>query len=280
MKKLSQKFGFQVFKTRNQLLGLLRPQQTARMAADLFLTPKRHPLKAWENDKEAQGKRIDLEGGLSAIQWGESPRSVLLVHGWESRATQLSGFVDSLLELGFQVIALDAPAHGYSAGRCANPVLFAKAIATADRQLGPFDGIVGHSMGGSAVGIALSEGVRCEKVVLISSPSSIEGVLKRFAGFIGLPGKCTKLFIQMVEEYAGRPAGELDVAVKLKDLKSIGLVIHDKNDIEVPFKDAESISQSWKHATLVATDGFGHRGIVRQPMVWNKVMEFFGEVVG
>ncbi len=280
MKNLTQKLGFQFFKSKNQLMGTLRPQHTARMATAMFLTPKRHPLKSWENDKEAEGKRIELEGGLSAIQWGVSPRSVLLVHGWESRATQLSGFVDSLLQLGFQVIALDAPAHGHSAGRRANPVLFAKAIAAADRQLGPFDGIVGHSMGGSAVGIAIADGVKCDKVVLISSPSSIESTLKRFAAFIGLPGKCTKLFIQMVEEQAGRPARDLDIAVKLKDLKSMGLVIHDKSDLEVPFKEAESITQSWKRATLVATDGFGHRGIVRQPMVWNKVTEFFGEVVG
>ncbi|MCP5208429.1 MAG: hypothetical protein H7A01_14570 [Hahellaceae bacterium] len=39
-------------------------------------------------------------------------------------------------------------------------------------------------------------------------------------------------------------------------------------------------AQNQKRATLVATDGFGHRGIVRQPMVWNKVTEFFGKAAG
>ncbi|MCP5162049.1 MAG: alpha/beta hydrolase [Hahellaceae bacterium] len=266
--------GFEIFKAQNRILGYMLPDRTAKKAADLFLTPRKHPLKPWESTKEAEGKRILLDGGLSAIAWGNAKRQILLVHGWESRATQLAGFVDSLVALGFKVIALDAPAHGQSAGKQSNPVQFAEAVMQINQQLGPFDGIVGHSMGGSAVGLALSQGVECGKVVLISSPSSIISVLKRFAHFIGLPGKCAQRFIQQVELNVGRPANELNIAERLSALKSKGLIIHDKGDMEVPFRDAESLSRTWKNASLLATEGYGHRAIVRQPLVWDKVTEF------
>jgi pimeloyl-ACP methyl ester carboxylesterase len=172
------------------VFGIFQPDKTALFAANL---PRKYPVKQWEIEKENEGQRLSLDGGLSVVSWGESKRQFLLVHGWESRATQLAGFVDALVTGGFRVIALDGPAHGQSAGKQANQLLFAQAVLKVSQQLGPFEGIVGHSMGGSALGIALADGLKCDKVVMISSPASIPRVLRRFAAFIGLPNSSIKL---------------------------------------------------------------------------------------
>lgn len=268
---------FRLFKSKNTLLGYLLPDKTAKAARELFLTPRQYPLKAWEQSKEAQGQRLNLSDGLSAIAWGNGTRQVLLVHGWESRSTQLAGFVDELLQMGFKVIAMDAPAHGQSSGKQANPVAFAQAIQNVNQQLGPFDAIVGHSMGGSAVAIALSEGMHCDKAVLISAPASIEAALRRFGRFIGLPAVAVQKFIHQVETSVGRPAHALDIARMVSTLKILGLIIHDVRDPEVPFADAEKIASAWTGATLMTTQGYGHRAIVRQPDVWKRVAMFIGE---
>lgn len=267
--------GFWLFKSRNNILGRVWPNYAANMAKELFLTPRRYPLKEWERLKEGEGERVSIANGLSAIRWGKSNRKILLVHGWESRGTQLSGFVNSLLEEGFQVIALDGPAHGHSEGKQANPEKFSRAVSQAYRELGPFEGVVAHSMGGSALSLALADDIQCEKVVLISSPSSIVNVLQRFAGFIGLPKQTAQRFIEMVEGSVGRSAEKLNTALNLSRVSSEGLIIHDRSDIEVPYEDALEISRYWPSAKLVTTDGYGHRAILRQPEVWQEVADFF-----
>ena len=41
--------------------------------------------------------------------WGSGP-TVLLVHGWEGRGSQLSAFAPALVKAGFRVVAVDMPA--------------------------------------------------------------------------------------------------------------------------------------------------------------------------
>jgi pimeloyl-ACP methyl ester carboxylesterase len=265
---------FKIFVMKNTIMGSLFPARSAESAAILFLTPRKYPLKSWEEEKEQQGERLSLSNGLSAIKWGESSQRVLLVHGWESRATQIAGFIDVIVDAGYQVIALDGPAHGRSTGRQANPLMFAKAVVQANDEIGPFCAIVGHSMGGSAVAIALSEGVKCNKVVLISSPSSITGVLQRFARFIGLPPESTQCFIRKVGENVGRSPEALNVAELIKSVSSRALIIHDHNDLEVPYSDAVAIQKNWQGASLVSTTGYGHRLIIRQVNVWQSIVKF------
>ena len=266
--------GFKLFVAKNTLMGTLFPAKAAESAKALFLTPRSYPLKNWESEIERSAQRITLSNGLSALRWGQSGPKILLVHGWESRATQMAGFVDKLVDAGYQVIALDAPAHGQSPGKQANPYLFAQAVLQTNAELGPFDAIIGHSMGGSAVAIALAEGVETNKTVLISSPSSIESVLNRFARFIGLPDKSRALFVSMVEQTVGRSAKSLEIASLIQNNSSQGLVIHDEQDLEIPFDDAKAITQKWQGANLLATQGFGHRAILRQDSVWQSIIGF------
>lgn len=263
-----------LFKTKNRVLGTLSPAYAARQARDLFLTPKRYPIKQWEEEMEQRGQRIEAGNGLSAISWGQSERKILIAHGWESRATQMSGFVDVLLEKGFEVIALDGPAHGHSNGSWANPYLFAQAVAHAYKKLGPFEGVIGHSMGGNAVATAISEGMECSKVVLISSPSSIDNVLNRFANFIGLPDSAGRKFIAMVEDKVGKSTHHLNTASNISKGSIKGLIIHDRSDVEIPYEEALEINRYWVNASLFSTEGFGHRAIVRQPIVWEKAANF------
>lgn len=263
-----------LLRIRNRVLGTLIPVYAARQARDLFLTPKRYPIRQWEEEMELRGQRIDAGNGLSAIAWGQSERKILIAHGWESRATQMAGFVDVLLEHGFEVIALDGPAHGHSKGASANPYLFANAVAHAHKKLGPFEGVIGHSMGGNAVATAISDGMECSKVVLISSPSSIENLLSRFSSFIGLPKPTERKFISMVEEKVGKSTAFLNTASNISKRSIKGLIIHDRSDVEIPYQEALEIKRNWENASLFSTEGFGHRAIVRQPIVWQKAADF------
>ena len=180
---------FLLFRLKNQLNSLVFPVKTGANSAELFLRPRRMPPKDWEDEAEKKGKRIPLNNEVSAICWQPTTpngKKLLLVHGWESRATQMYGLVPPLLELGYEVFALDMPGHGQSSGRYSNAWLFTQTILLAQETFGEFDTVVAHSMGGGATSYALNRGLKANKLVLIAAPSSVERVLKHFSSLMGL----------------------------------------------------------------------------------------------
>lgn len=273
------KLAMTLFRCRNRLMGSIRSNWTVERAKTLFLTPRRFKVKPWEIEQEKKGCREVFSNGLSLIRWGQSTRKILLVHGWESRATQMSGFVDSLVAQGFQVCALDGPAHGHSSGTRADPYRFAQAISYVYQNAGPFEGIVGHSMGGSAVSYILAsmtqkEMAELRKVVLISTPSCIRAVLGRFSRYIGLSQANGQKLVGLIEQTVGQPTSAFNTANNITALPCEVLIIHDKADREVPYEDALLITETFKTEQLVSTQGYGHRAIIRQDTVWNKVADF------
>jgi hypothetical protein len=74
---------------------------------------------------------------------------------------------------------------------------------------------------------------------------------------------------------AGQPWSYLDIAVpgdahKLQRL----LVVHDEDDKEVPLAHARALAASWPSAHLMVTQGLGHRRVLREPAVVEKVLGF------
>jgi hypothetical protein len=61
-------------------------------------------------------------------------------------------------------------------------------------------------------------------MVLVSSPCSITGVLKRSAKFIGLPPESTEYFIHKIGENIGRSSEALNVAELIKSVNTQALL--------------------------------------------------------
>ncbi len=254
----------------NLLLGSVAPELTARVARLMFTTPRRYPPPAREAAAERSGRRVELGQGVSALRWGRGPR-ILAMHGWEGRATQWGLLAELAAGAGFEVIAPDAPAHGHSAGRRTHLGEFVRTLLDVDHRHGPFAAVVGHSMGGAAAAIALASGLRAERGVLISSPSSIQRVLRSFASHVQLPPRAEQAFFEQMEQLVGQPAEELDVGALA--LRPATLVMHSRDDREVPFTEAEAIARGWPHAGLLALDGLGHRRILRDEGAIEAVVE-------
>jgi hypothetical protein len=262
-----------LLRAQNQVLGRLAPRWAAWRAQRLFMSPQRPTPRPWEEAVEAQAQRGTLAVGWSYLRWGQGPR-VLCVHGWEGRATQFGRLAERLQQDGLSALALDAPAHGRSPELHAHPVAFARAVMDADRELGPFSAVVGHSMGAGAVALALSWGLRAERAVLLAPPSSIEGVLDRFVQFVGLPQQAAPLFRAGVEAMVGFPASELEVSHLAARVQQPGLVIHDPGDREVPVEDGRRIAALWAGARMVEMEGLGHRKMLGSERVIEEIREF------
>lgn len=258
----------------NRILGAFAPNWVGRKMARLFLTPRRLPLKQWEIDLEQECRRVTFAKDLSAAVWGQSDKKVLLVHGWESRATHMSALVQPLVDSGYEVVALDAPKHGQSGGAKANVLAFAEAIVAADLELGPFVGAVGHSMGGAALTVAMELGAYIPKCVLISSPASILDVLQGFAGYMGMHGRVQSAFIYHIESEVGVPAKQLNMGRILAEQTTETLLIHSDDDREIPVTSVNVIAQHVPSAQTLITKDLGHRKIIKDSKVAKRIEAF------
>lgn len=275
-----------LIRIRNRISGSLFPQATARPFVRRFLSPRHFPLKDWENAAEQSGERVTFgpQQQLSALRWhpranyGHAQR-ILLVHGWESRATHMSALADILARQGFDVFALDAPLHGKSGGERSNPMEFARAISEADAAFGPFAGMVGHSMGGAALAIARGMGITSGRYVLLAAPASLLEVLQGFARFIGLPRKAAQAFISGVEREVGAPAAELNTGRLLATDQRPILLIHADDDPEIPIAAQQNIRRFLPDAEVWIPALLGHRRILRDPLVAEQVRVFMQEGV-
>lgn len=252
----------------NRTLGRVAPRVVARMNQRLFSTPRRFTPRDWEQDFEGRGRRERLPIGASVLVAGDGPRTVALIHGWEGRATQFAHFVPPLLEAGFRVIGVDGPAHGHGRGTRADPYLFAEALHEVTARFGALHGLVGHSMGGGAVGIALAAGLAVPRAVVIASPASLHDVLHRFAHAMHMPPGATAHFVEGLRAQVSRRGHPVvDLPALLGAVEADALVIHARDDREVPFSDGERLATAWPRAALLPVDGVGHRRILRAPDV-------------
>jgi pimeloyl-ACP methyl ester carboxylesterase len=259
----------------NRTLGGIAPRTVARLNQRVFSTPRRFAPREWELAFEALGTRHRLPNGASTLSVGAGERTVALIHGWEGRATQFALFAPALLQQGFRVIAVDGPAHGHSRGSRSDPYLFAETLHEVGERYGPLYALVGHSMGGGSIGIALAAGLKTERAVLIASPASLHDVLHRFAHAMHMPPSATQHFVNALRaQIVQRGHSAVDVLELVAKLPTPALVIHARDDREVPFADAERIANAWPQARLLAVEGVGHRRIMRSPDVVAQTVEF------
>jgi pimeloyl-ACP methyl ester carboxylesterase len=261
-----------VFRT----LGSVAPEVAARWAETIFCTPPRHRPRAGDEAFLATGRAFTVVSEaqeLAAWEWGRGP-TVVLVHGWGSRAGRFSGMARSLADGGFRVVAFDGPAHGRSTGRLASLPEFARALAAVGRSVGTVHGLVGHSLGGAAAVLALRDGLQAERVVLLATPADVTRYSTAFADHFRLPPATRIALRRNLETRLKARWDELHLPTIARTLPMPALLLHDREDEDVSFSQGEEIARAWPGARLVPTTGLGHRAILRDPAVVRRAVAF------
>lgn len=273
-------------KATGRLLSRLSPALATRIAARLFITPPRHPHPEAERPWLAQARRAALHTlglpvpawdgkRLALYRWGEAREGrVLLMHGWGGRATQLAPFIPAFVAAGYEVVAVDAPGHGLSAGRHASLFHFANALERALAETGPVEAVIAHSFGGAATAYAASRGARFGKAVLIAPPCELTDYLDHMGALLGLTARVRTAVQSHYEALLATPFAALSVARSAAGLRQGALVLHDEDDAEVPIRAGRAVAAAWPGARFVATRGLGHRRILKDPQVVAQALDF------
>lgn len=227
--------------------------------------------------EEAYPGWLPFEGeSLSTWHWGATGPRVILIHGWESRATHWHAWVPALLAAGMRVSALDLPAHGHSSGASTDVVQAGRAVLAFARQLGAIHGVVAHSMGSAASLHAFAHGLSVKASVHLAGPASLRRVLQGVARAGRLDAHGTQALMQAFEARTGEPLDDMDLPALKHGLRHPALICHDPSDTEVPFMESRQLAAAWPQSRLLEVQGLGHRRILRDVNVIRAGIELLG----
>ena len=263
----------------SKLISFISPKLITLFAAKLFTTPIKHkiPKRELEMDRKSIQKLIPVPAinkEVMVYNYGKSDKKVLLVHGWSGRGTQLFKIADELLKAGYSTISFDAPAHGKSPGKTTIMVDFIATILEIDKQFGPFEASIGHSLGGMSVLNAIKKGLKVNHAVVIGSGDIVEDIMDDFVAKLELkPAVSTLLRLHFEKKY-GEKMNSYSAFLAAKETDIPVLVIHDNHDPEVSVKAGIHIHKYLKNGELLLTDGLGHRKILGNSKVIEKTVQF------
>lgn len=260
-------------------LSSISTRAVTLFAAKLFTTPIKHkvPKRELAMDRTSKQQLIPIPAinkSIMVYEYGNSTKKVLLVHGWSGRGTQLFKIADALLKEGYATISFDAPAHGKSPGNSTIMIEFITSIFELERQFGPFEIAIGHSLGGMAVLNAAKSGLEVQKIAVIGSGDIVQDILDNFISSLQLKPIISQKLRNYFETKYGEAMDNYSAYKAASALEIPILVIHDKNDLEVPVEAGMHIYQHVKNGDLMLTEGLGHRKILGDARVIQKVIEF------
>jgi pimeloyl-ACP methyl ester carboxylesterase len=252
------------------------PRLGAFVLAELCLAPRRRrmPLALPNLALPDAVTRTELRVGKRRVRvhaYGEGPL-VVLVHGWQGGASQLSSLAASVCAAGFRVALFDMPAHGEAPGWSTSAPEFIRVLAHVARELGPVHSLVGHSLGGTAALLCAARGLPVAGVVALSPVPSFEFVMRGCARAFGLAPGAKELLARRFEARTRTKRAELDLARVTPGVPT--LLVHDLLDRSIPSRYSRRLKQQWPGAQLIETCGFGHGRMLDADLVAQSVVAF------
>ncbi|WP_369373783.1 alpha/beta fold hydrolase [Promicromonospora sp. Populi] len=217
---------------------------------------------------------------VATYTWGDpGAPAVLLVHGWQTRASAFGRIIEDLTGAGLRVVAYDAPAHGASDGRrrtALDDVAIIRRLSDAENA--PWAAVVGHSLGVLAAGIALHEGVAAERFTSIAGLASVRAATDEFVRAAGIPWALGDRFATAVQRYSLPDHPDVyerfDLRTRTLPASIPALWVHDAGDPMNPHRLSEQLHEA--HATsseLFTTTGLGHNKILGDPVVRSRILD-------
>lgn len=254
------------------ILSKISPKMAANGAFEIFKKVRKKDIREREKGffKDAKTQKLNFEKeDLDVFEFGtDSKDLVILIHGWDSNAGCMYGFVDELLANNKRIISINLPAHAFYKANKTNLAECKKAFKTLLNNLPEHNNlsIIAHSFGSGISAYALSElDIKVDKLIFLTSPNVIEDIFIDFKKMIGLSDKSYQKLVLKADGVLGEKLSELSIQKKLKEFNFNHLhLIHDINDKIIPFSNTVSMNKAISNSTITRFENVGH-----YRMLWN-----------
>jgi pimeloyl-ACP methyl ester carboxylesterase len=240
-----------------------------RISFFLFCKARPTPVKQQELAIMSQAQKTTLRmNGLkvTTYAWGNEGKPVLLIHGWESRASRFYLFISELIKQGYQPVTFDAPGHGESEGSTTNLLEYYEIIQQLQEKYGVFEAIIAHSLGVLNTFYAIRQGIQTKSIVAISGVCEFNFLTRKYSSFLKLTEKSFQHLKNGVENLFIPHKNIWEIFSAHYESKKITqpiLIIHDKNDEMVEINQAKLLYATYKdRAYFHMTQTLGHHRIL------------------
>lgn len=261
-KKLVKKYLPKIIGLRLNSLFLIKPEKAVFKAYELFSSPRKGQIKPEQEIFLNKAKTTSIEYNSNKIQtyhWKGEGKTVILIHGWDSNTHRWKDLIKDLQKENYNIIAFDAPAHGYSEGKLLNVLMYSKCLNRMLKLYRP-EFVIGHSVGAMAIvyNQYLKQSSFVEKLVLLGAPSEMSAIMSDYKRILRLSDKFMRALEAYFKEKFDYNFSEFSIAGFAKNIEKEALIIHDEFDRVASVEAAKAIHKNLKHSRLKITEGAGH----------------------
>jgi hypothetical protein len=202
--------------------------------------------------------------------WGEGERSVLITHGWGSKAADFAELITALRSLpDTQIIAFDAPGNGSSEGELSNLILFAKAATAVIKTYGTPNVMIGHSLGAMANAVAIKNaGIKPELLISITPLINLkENFIATLSAADVTPEVQTKFFADFEQLFEMKASDFIMDKVYPTELIHRHWLAFDPEDKVAPFGYLRAFLNLHPEIETKAYENRGHERIIKDESV-------------
>lgn len=280
--KLAQRIAIGYYKTKIKTISLVSMRKAGEKAFELFCSPYSGKPKRKAPPIFHQAEKLSFEiDGLTIRGWRWKPehangKTILIVHGFDSYSYRFDKYIQPFTHNDFEVLAFDAVGHGISDGKTVNALILSKSILQIEKLFGPLYGIMAHSFGGLAAGLAAEQLPKLEKLVLIAPATETSSAITNFFSFIKLGDDIKYEVEQIIMDISQKPIAHFSVRRIVNNIQIPVLWLHDEQDSICSFDDVKPvIADKPPNVEFYITKGLGHSKIYREEKSAKKIMEFF-----
>ena len=260
-----------------QLLQGIAPKQAALMAYHLWFHPGRRSTRRIPSFTPSGMRAETFKLNKKTIcYWcaGEGP-GVMLVHGWGSCGKQMGDLGQALINNGFRIIWLDAPAHGESTGWQTSFFEYSQAIYEVQQREGTIEAVLAHSFGVPCTFHAIHNGLFTQKIIAISPPSTVTGLIDKYCNVLKANKRTRKLLLKRIEKFLGEtPISDIAAENLAHNIDNKCLVIHDKHDRIIKVHEGQAVQKNLRNSSFIQTERLGHNRVLNDAGVISMCIDF------
>ncbi|MEM9338945.1 MAG: alpha/beta hydrolase [Bacteroidota bacterium] len=256
------------------------PKKSAEIIWYYFTLPGRVKFSQPQKDllDQAEVMESNYKGDkIISYRWGTEGPKILLCHGWRSKIADFRRMINAFLSQGYVVEGVDMRAHGKSEGKHTALPEYRDIIKNHYVKHGPYDTVIGYSLGGIASGMVLSELtdlLHPKNYFILAGPPYVRYFFKDIVNDVGCNHAVYEAMCRLVQDYYHQPIDHFDLRTKADVFNQINThLIYCENDQMIPFDKGQELAAYWPSASFVRTKGLGHYRIIANNSIINYISE-------